>query len=262
MPVTVHPALHLAAREWFRTGIASSATVLLKDACPTEFPKSKCVIQSSFQKIASEPLHPSNNGFVRAAVAAYCQHHHLTIRPEDIWFAILTQLSLFVNANAEEMRPFFVAHEGQKELRVQAVGTVHSVDMGALARQMSNLLAENVNDPELHPWIMPAFSTTTENDRVVASIIMMGALQKYFSYTFKLKCGLPSVTLLGVREDWLEIRQRLEMLPQLGNEPTEFYQLLKPILSHFVESFSSPEAQETKDFWQEIAHQSGGSGPH
>lgn len=174
MPVTVHPAPHLAAREWSRTDVASSATALLKDACPTEYSKSKCVIQSSFQKIASEPMHPSNNGFVRAAVAAYCQHHHLTIRPEDVWFAILTQLSLFVNANAEAMRPFFVAHEGQKELWVQTAGNINSVDMGALARQMSNLLAKSVNDPELHLWIMPAFSTTTENDGVVASIINDG----------------------------------------------------------------------------------------
>ncbi len=70
------------------------------------------------------------------------------------------------------------------------------------------------------------------------------------------------MTLLGVREDWVEIRQRLEMLPKLGSEPTDFYQLLKPILSHFLESFKSPEVQETKDFWQNIAHQSGGSGPH
>lgn len=100
------------------------------------------------------------------------------MRLEDVWFAILTQLSLFVNANAEEMRPFSVAHQGQNELLVQAVGFIHSVDMGALARQMSDLLSENVNDPELHPLIMPPFSTTAGNDRVVASIIMMGALQK------------------------------------------------------------------------------------
>lgn len=167
-----------------------------------------------------------------------------------------------MNANAEAMRPFFVAHEGQKELWVHAVGTIHTVDMGALARQMSDLLSKNVKDPELHPWIMPAFSTTTENDRVVASIIMMGALQKYFAYGFMLTCGLPSVTLLGTRQDWLEMLQRLEKLPQLGKEPTEFYLLLKPVLTRFVESFDSPESQETKDFWQKIAHESGGSGPY
>lgn len=79
-----------------------------------------------------------------------------------------------MNANAEAMRPFFVAHEGQKELWVQTAGNINSVDMGALARQMSNLLAKSVNDPELHLWIMPAFSTTTENDGVVASIINDG----------------------------------------------------------------------------------------
>ena len=44
---------------------------------------------------------------------------------------------------------------------------------------MTSLIEENVNDPELRAWIMPDFSTTTESDRVVAAIPMMGSLQEY-----------------------------------------------------------------------------------
>ena len=260
MPVTIKPANH-PARKWTSTKAVYSTESLLKESCPTEYQRCKTIIQTSFGKFTSDsPFHPSNNGFVRAAVAAYCDHHHLTLRPEDIWFAILTQLSFYIKAHAEELRSFFVPHEGRKELEIVAVGTIHSVDFGVMARSMTELMSANVVDPELRPWIMPAFSTTTETDTVVASIVMMGAMQKYFSYQFTLCCGIPSVTLLGVRADWQEILQRLEKLPNLGAEAAQFYNLLKPVLTCFVGSFDCPDSSETKDFWQKVAHRSGGSG--
>ena len=133
--------------------------------------------------------------------------------------------------------------------------------MGMLAQQMIRLLADNVKDPELHAWVMPQFSTTPTNDTVVASVIMMGQLQKYFSYEICLVCGIPSVTLLGEKEDWTEILWRLDKLPGFGTEPEAFARLLKPVVSCFVKSFDEPEGKDVKDFWSKIAHESGGSGP-
>lgn len=182
MPVTIHPAPNVDARKW--TGsTASSQEALLKGACPYDHRNCKSIIQSSFDVDHDNPIARLKNGFVHAAIEAYSWHHHLILRPEDIWFAILTQLSLYINAHAEELRSFFVPHKGQKELWIKyPSGTINTIDMGRFARDMSDLLSKNVNDPDLHPWIMPAFSTTTDNDMVVASVIMMGALQKYFSY--------------------------------------------------------------------------------
>jgi Domain of unknown function (DUF4419) len=102
-----------------------------------------------------------------------------------------------VNAHAEELRSFFVSHEGKKELTVQdGFG-----DFGAMALQMTDLIAKIVVDRELRTWIMPDFSTTVETNGVVAVVLMMGALQQYFSYDGYLCCGIPSVTLLGERAD-------------------------------------------------------------
>lgn len=197
-----------------------------------------------------------------AAYHAYSSHHHLIIRPEDVWFAILSQTNFFINAHAEELRSYFVTHDGQKELEVIEVGTLHSVDFGQLAQRMTKLIQKNVIDPDLRAWIMPSFSTTTDSDRVVASILMMGALQKYFSYLMTLTCGIPSVTLLGEREDWADMQSRLAKLGQLGNEPAQFAQLLTPVLSHFVKSFDDPQSPSVSEFWSKIAHQTGGSGPY
>lgn len=96
----------------------------------------------------------------------------------------------------------FVAHDGEKALRIDMLDLS---DFGLFAQLMGALLEKNIVDPELRRWILPAFSTTTRDDSVVASILMMGTLQKYFSYTCGCDCGLPSVTLLGTEGDWENI---------------------------------------------------------
>lgn len=75
-------------------------------------------------------------------------------------------------------------------------------------------------------------------------------------------CGLPSVTLLGSKSDWEDIAKRAERLTSFGEEPTQWSELLKPVLARFVKSFDDPDSEETRDFWQRIAHkQNMGSGP-
>ena len=141
-------------------------------------------------------------------------------------------------------------------------GTIHTYDFGILATRMTAELEKNVVDKDLRRWIMPSFTTTTYTDQVVAAVVMMGTLKKYFTYFFDLDCGLPSVTLLGERSDWEDILMRLEKLPSFGEEARQWYELLKPVIARFVKTFDEPDTEETKDFWQRIAHRfGGGSGP-
>lgn len=200
--------------------------------------------------MADMHISASQNGFVHAAWQAYSQHHHLIIRPEDVWFAILTQLSFYINAHAEELRAFFVPHQDKKDL--EAVSEI--ADFGYLALQMTDLLAKNVNDPNLRDWVMPDFSTTTYHDKVVGAVLFMGAMQAYFSYHMTITCGLPSVTLLGELEDWLKIEKRLEMIPQLGKEATHFANMLRPVLRHMILTFEEPASDEVNSFWNRIVH--------
>lgn len=264
MPVAVTTASH-ASRVWTAEKSKNVAD-LFKKASYSEFQESRQIIQSSFSDDQLQTTHisPSSNGFVNAAFHAYSSHHHLTIRPEDVWFSILSQLNFYINAHAEELREYFVAHKGQKELTIYAAGDIKTVNFGNLARHMTKEIQDNVKDPDLQAWIMPDFSTTTDSDRAVAAVMMMGAMQKYFSYGMCLTCGIPSVTLLGEREDWEKISNRLNKLSEFGDEPTTFAELLRPVLRNFVATFDAqpkPSA-EVLDFWSKIAdRRSGGSGP-
>ena len=52
-------------------------------------------------------------------------------------------------------------------------------------------------DAELREWMITAFSTTEKKDMVVASVLMMGSMQKYFDFKCRIECGLPSYAAGG-----------------------------------------------------------------
>ncbi|RSL45598.1 hypothetical protein CEP53_010703 [Fusarium sp. AF-6] len=258
MPVTIYPADH-PATEWKRGGETTSSLELFKWSCPDEHKKSQGIIQTSFEVIPGNGIYPAANGFVRAVWEAYNDHHHLLIRPEDVWFSILTQLNFYINKNAEELRSHFVAHEGKKEVTVRIEGTL---DCGELAIKMTKQMEEHIVDPKLREWIMPDFTTTEATDKVTAAILMMGSMQNYFSYVGYMCCGLPSVTLLGTKDDWRKIRNRIEKISQFGEEAELFTKLLRPVLDHLVRSFDDPQDPDILDFWGKIVHwKRSGSGP-
>ena len=265
MPITFHPASHKASRaETSRLVSAKTPEDLLRECSFTEHGKCEHIIQSSFSDLDSSYLtvEASNNGFVDAAISAYNNHRNLIIRPDDVWLAILTQFNLYVNAHPEELRHHFVAHEGQKALAIATGGNTTTYDWGEFPLEISKLIHENVIDPELRTWIIPDFTTTTATDKVVCSIVMMSTLQRYFIYLSYLLCGIPSVTLEGEKADWQEIMKRINKLPTFGEEAKAWHKLLVPVISRFITAFDDPETEENQDFWQKIAHTTGGgSGP-
>ena len=240
-----------------------NAYQLFKASCVPEFSKNLRIVQSSFgldpNENAAEVIDGAPNGFVHAVIRAYNNHLHLCIRPEDVWFAILVQIGSHINAHAEELQDKFVAHRGQKELKV----VLHEVKLnaGEFATLMGEKIRNNLIDPEIHDWAMPDFTTTTKEDIAVASVVFMGALKTNFRYRFVGECGIPTVKLLGEREDWVKLRTRLNLLPHLGTEPTQWYHLLTPILDSFLQTYDMPTSPQVFDFWQRAANMNSAEGP-
>ncbi|KAL7932896.1 hypothetical protein V8C35DRAFT_305757 [Trichoderma chlorosporum] len=203
----------------------------------------------------------SGNGFIQGLIRAFNQDLHLVIRPDDVWQAIISQFSHFVNGNAERLRHMFVAHEGKRELIIDlSPMSLAELDFSKVAQQMTSLIQKNVVDAELRQWMMPEFSTTTDHDKAVAAFGMMGAMQQYFGFKFLIGCGLPSVTLLGTRHDWEMLANRINKLEEYGEDCKHWASLLQPIMRYMLRTFDEPDSQEVKDFWLRIAYEAAGAG--
>jgi hypothetical protein len=67
---------------------------------------------------------------------------------------------------------------------------------------------------------------------------------------------------LGEKADWVDLRQRLNKLPEFGKEPRQFAALLSPILDYFIATFEDADNHRVVDFWTKIADkESNSSGP-
>lgn len=185
------------------------------------------------------------------------------LRPDDIWLAILTQFNFYINADAEEMRHLFVAHEGKKELSIMVSPSTSPYTETRLENfvpKMTCLIEEEVKDKRFREWIMPSFTTTTSTDRAVAAIVMMGTMQKFFEYQMMIGCGFSSVTLLGNIKDWEDILIRIQELEKYREEAREWSTLLTPVVKMIIRSFQNPDDKEVNDFWLRACYQKGQDG--
>eukprot|EP00588_Corethron_pennatum_P029888 CAMPEP_0194323104 /NCGR_PEP_ID=MMETSP0171-20130528/23982_1 /TAXON_ID=218684 /ORGANISM="Corethron pennatum, Strain L29A3" /LENGTH=464 /DNA_ID=CAMNT_0039081611 /DNA_START=133 /DNA_END=1527 /DNA_ORIENTATION=+ len=231
-----------------------------RDAQKPQDPK-PVIIQSS--GMGAECVLKSPYGLVSAVQTAYNTHHDLVLRADDFWQAIVAQFSFYVNGNAEALRDKFVDFKGKQKLTIYSLGTLFTADFGQIAERMvDEQIVNNIKNPEVAAWLLPAFSTTTGADRVAASVMVMSALQAYFSFGCCLCCGLPSVTLLGVREDWVKLRSKIDGLLDFNlpaGHMAEWHKLLAPIADQLIASF---DGKPDLDFWDTVcSHHGGGSGP-
>lgn len=182
MPVTIKVAKHEARHFNSQNQKLTSTHQLLTTTLGPDAAEVDKVIQSSVLDswLEKTSIRPEKNGFVMAAYDAYTNHRNLVIRPEDVWFAVLSQFSFYINKHSEEFRGSFVSHEGKKGLILeQSFSDVGSIDYGSMCENMTRLIEQNIVDPDLRAWVLPNFTTSTQTDRVIASALMMGTLQKY-----------------------------------------------------------------------------------
>src|SRR5579883_1556963 len=162
----------------FKSNMASKALKITDVTPPTEFPESFKMedyltelrfVRESKGKVLhhtspQNPVYASfSNGFAGSLFDAYSNHYALSVKPDDVWLAIVLTFANYVDKHAEEMRQTFVDHEGKKDLTVK-LDT--NVSWDAVMAQFSDLIDQNTKS-EVRSWLEPNFSTTTSKDRLI-----------------------------------------------------------------------------------------------
>ena len=156
-------------------------------------------------------------GLLSTIYEAYGNHHNLRTGPEDWWYTIIQTVALAIddNSKSDEVRNFFVQHEGKKTLAVQ-VGAgkldVENIDYSWLFDQFSQKIAENINVPDYVQQMIPNFSTTTDIHKIVSQITLMTSVQEFFEYNLFTACGIPVIEMKGNENDWIELGLKIKAL--------------------------------------------------
>jgi hypothetical protein len=101
----------------------------------------------------------------------------------------------------------------------------------------------------------PMLRNATDED-MIAKVHMMSSSIKATEdlQAFSCENGIPIITLLGTREDWKAISDKLEPLinSKFGKHPAIYGAVFRPILSRFIETFDKPNSISIRQFWSDI----------
>ena len=200
------------------------------------------------------------NPFVEAAYTAFSVHNPLSISPDDINLLIAQGLACHINQNAEALRSKIVAHEGKETIKVRRDDFVKGLATNpwqevfpVFTRQIREFLVGDV-----YGLTVGDFSTTGPVEKAASEIVLMDAVQSYFTYEFHTKCGIPRFTLTGTPNDWKKIRDRATHLEEYG---LGWWQAeLLPLLDEFLKaSLGCPDLSWWESFFKE---NNGSGGPY
>lgn len=196
---------------------------------------------------------------VMAAVHyAFFDHRPLSLSPDMLWLLIVQGTANHINAHSEALRPKFVKHQGKARLSVQRDDFVKGSPenpWGEVFPEFTRQIREHVGDIT-HDFFVASFSTTGKVEKAGYEVVLMDAMQSYFSYEVQTRCGIPAITLEGTPEDWHTLLERVQMLSHFNLG--WWLKILEPILQQFLDA---AEGHPDLSFWRSIyklKSQSGG----
>jgi hypothetical protein len=197
------------------------------------------------QLVAKVYYHP----LVTALHTAYAEHRPVCLSPDMVWLLICQGIAHHINANDEALRSQFVQHQGKLTLGVRR-DDFHKGSpenpwpevFGEFSAQVKRYIGPK------HDLFVASFSTTGPAEKAASEIVLLDAMQKYFRFCLsRVICGIPTITLEGVPDDWQSIVDRLEGFTPLGLE--WWLTPLRPILRQFL---AAAQGDVDHVFWRSI----------
>jgi Domain of unknown function (DUF4419) len=195
--------------------------------------------------VADVVFHP----LVAALHLAFRDHRPVCLSPDMIWLLIAQGVANHVNANAEELRPRFVRHQGKARLVVRRDDFVKGSPENPWPEvfpAFTEQVRGHVGDVT-HDFFVANFSTTGPAEKAAFEIVLLDAVQSYFTFELHTVCGIPAVTLEGSADDWRAVLEQARQLPRF--DLAGWLTVLEPTLQQFV---AAAEGRPDSAFWQSI----------
>lgn len=155
------------------------------------------------------PCGSNANAFLAICSKAYAEHIPLELTSDQFKLTVCQALSNHINANPEAFREVLVSHSGKKTVVVRRDDFVKGKlnPWTEVFTQFTDCLKADTKDTKLIEHITANSTTTTVATRAALDISLMDTFKSFYDYLLRTMCGIPSITLKGTLEDWVNLRE-------------------------------------------------------
>ena len=175
----------------------------------------------------------ADHSLVSMVYLAFSEHHPLVLTPDAVWITLAQGFAQHINNHANALRSNIVTHKGTVTLYATTWELANSEDWANVIQQWSDGVQPRL-PADLCRLMICDFSTTTPIARTVSQVVMLEAFQQYFDYQLMCICGIPTITLKGSVQDWVKIRERVDVMA--GFHLEWWTDRFKPIVDGFIDT--------------------------
>ena len=232
-------------------------TCLPKDVISKRVDKAKSKFDDFSHKndTKTKLITSDKNGLMAAAHFAYLNHYPLKISVSDFILMIGQGLAAHMEVHAEDVRPFFVNHEGKEKITIERPG--FHLEGGNDWSTVFGEFAENIKERvkmDFYDIMVDDTSVATKLSKISSEIAIMDTFKHYFEFRVKFACAITEVTLVGSREDWEKLRTKVHKLKEFNKEDRLqldwWLDRLVPLVDQIVDQAVSRKID--KSFWSKI----------
>ena len=150
----------------------------------------------------------STLGYLNYLGVAWEYHFGVVLNPTDIWYIILSELTIAVGKAPKDYSHLFTTTPEEKQEIIVLTGDVETIDPQLVINALKKRVPSDMTN------FLPEFSTDNDYSRLAMNVAFCDLVSPYYSYSTML-CGIPAICIGGTEIDWVNIQVRLANLLQL-----------------------------------------------
>lgn len=200
-----------------------------------------------------------NHGLIHTIHTAFQHHLELILKPDDlltlIYQGISDHMSKYPRANRKHRIVFnnaenclVLKRDGFKRKQPQLN------DWESAVTTFYKQIRKNIPCDSIGHRFNVQFSTSTPINEMITKTILVSYCKQYFSHPMKSDCGIPKITLLGARQDWLDLFDQVQALHITETFPELYYwdMTVQSTIAYIVAQRVRMNMEVNQHFWRNI----------
>lgn len=203
--------------------------------------------------------HTTNTSLmVQAAHQAFACHLGFGLRPEVVWYAIVSEISEHIRQNIADYRELLGPGWQYSPRTVRVYWTYPEEVFGCFYAELSKVIGA-----KLSALFVPKLTTVDEEARIALIAAYMEAAGPYHSYQIPTLCGIRRIKIEGEAADWLLMRNNVSELQEFFPPLYDYLEGVWQTLHNIYCTIAGMEIN-LGTFWEDLYkwHDGGSGGPH